>query len=369
MKFTCEKKDIYKVNSIVQKASINRTTLPILEGIRIIANEKNQSLKLMSNNLEMAIEYEFYTNVIEGGTIVINSKFFGDVIKKLPDESSITFICNPDNNINIISGSAKFKIIGYSSAEFPDMPILESDKKFQINQNTLKDMLKKTYHAISSESHYPILSGVLFEINNKYLNIVTVDGYRLAIRREPIMDCIINESFVMPSKTVNELIKILKDEDIPVTLNFNDRHVMFCFEKFKLVSNLLKGNFFDYKKAIPDEYRLSLKINPRILLQSIECASLVIENDKLSHILRLDFDNNIIKVSSSNTHAGYYDKMNVGDFGEKILIGLNIRYMLDALRNCHDDEVILKLNSSLTPLIITPSKEQNFLFLVVPARL
>ena len=300
MIFTCEKQEILEGISIVQKAITGKSTMPILEGIYIKTNEMESSLTLIGSDMDVSIQTTVNANIIEQGSIVIDAKIFGEIIRKLPN-STIKIETIENQVIRITCEKSVFDVVYMNTNEFPELPEINEDLKISVNQNILKNMIKGTSFAIAQDETRPILQGILFEVKNKNLNLVALDGYRLAIKSE-FLDSDIEIEVVIPGKTLNEVSKILEDVDDIVDITFTNNHILFNLEKTKIISRLLEGKFINYNSLLPQEHKLSLSVNRQELQNSIERASLMAK-DGNTNLIKLDIqqDNLII---SSNSQLG-----------------------------------------------------------------
>lgn len=339
--------------------------MPALEGILIKA--LGDSINITGYDLEMGTETFMPAFVEENGSIVLNARHFCDILRMLPDnkvsiESDERHICK------IVSGEAEYSLIGISSDEYPELPSVTSGYSVVIDKNVLKDMIKKTIFAVATSENKPVHTGIKFEISSNRLILVAVDGYRLAVRRENIDYEGEEMSFVVPAKTLNEIIKLSDDDEGVFTINVGKRHICFKVNEYRIISRLLEGDFIDYNAAIPLSATTTAEVNTKSLIESIERTSLII-TDRTKSPVRCIVDEDNIRLSSITSVGTAADRINADVKGKRVEIGFNNRYMLDALRVCDADEVRLEFNGSITPILILPIEGDSFLFLVLPVRL
>lgn len=365
MKITCNRSTLINAVNTVQKAVLTKSTLPILEGIFIQAD---RFLKLTGNNLELGIEQVADAKIEETGSIVTNSKIFGEIIRKLPDEK-VTISTGENNIITISSGNSEFNIKGIESDEFPEIPKVEKNNALKVKQSILKNMIRQTSFAIGTNENKIILTGSLIEASDNLLTMVSVDGYRLALRREIIENKDNNFSFVVPGKSLSELFKIIEDNDEEINIYFTDKHAMFEFGQTKVVTRLLIGDFLEYNKIIPEESKLKVTLNVKNFTSTIDRASLIItaDNKKYPIVLNITYDK--IFVHCMTDMGKVQDSVDVRTFGDDLEIGFNHKYLLDALKACETEEAIFEFNDSLSPCIIKPVESNKFIYLVLPVRL
>lgn len=365
MKITCDRQILVDAVINVQKAVSTKSCLTALEGILITTNE--HTISLCGYDLEMGITTEIPANIEQEGKIILNAKIFADIIRKSPEES-VTITVDERLTATIKSGQTVFSIIGISSDDYPEMPKLTDAQKMSIDCGTLKGMIKQTLFATSETDTKPINTGTLFEANENELKLVSVDGYRLAMRKEPIIgDKQI--SFVVPGKALGEILKLLPDtNDKKVDISIGKKHIIFNIENYCVISRLLEGEFLDYKSAIPSTHTTEVVVNVKNTIDSIDRVSLVV-TDRLKSPIRCLFTNNSAKISCITTIGKANDEIAVTMTGETLEIGFNNRYLMDALKNTESDEVKIQINGPLSPMKIVPMDGDSFVFLVLPVRL
>lgn len=364
MKIRCSQKELSNAVTNVQRAVSSKTSLPALEGVLIKA--KDNKITLCGYDLEIGITTFLECQVIEEGEIVVSAKLLGDIVRRLPE--NIVDIKTDDRLITYISsGQADYQIVGISAGEYPELPKFEEMEVITIKSGILKNMIKQTLFAVSDNMSKPIYTGSLFDIEENVFKIISVDGYRMAIRKE-IIDCKNNSKFVVPGKTLGEILKLSSEEENNIEIIIGQRHAVFKVDNYSIISRLIEGNFIDYKKTIPEDVKTEVNINTRNLISSVERMSLL-TSDKIQSPIRCTIDKEEIKLFCSTAIGKATDSLHAPITGEEVEIGFNNRYLLDALKNSDTDEVKLQLNGSLTPMKVVPTKGDSFLFLVVPMRL
>lgn len=364
MKFTCTRSDLSTAISNVSRAVQTKATIPALEGVLIKAY--NGMLNLSGYDLEIGINTQIEASVKEEGEIVVSAKLFNDIIRRLPEE--IVSIETDERLITYISsGSADYQIVGISSAEYPELPRVEEQETLKVNAEVLRDMIRQTVFATSDNMAKPIYTGSLFDIEEGVMRIVAVDGFRMAVREEAV-DAAINTKFVVPAKTQNEILKLITDNKKDVEIAVGQRHIIFSVENYSVISRLIEGNFLDYKTTIPKNATTEFVINTRVLSSAVERMALL-TNEKIQSPVRCSISSDDIKLACSTSVGKANDIIKASVIGNDVEIGFNNRYMLDALKNADTDEIKVKLNGSLSPIIIKPVEGDSFTFLVVPMRM
>lgn len=364
MKFVCSSQKLSELCSNVQRAVSQKTSIPSIEGILIKA--ENNLITLTGYDLEMGIITTMEADTQENGSIILNAKILCDILRNLPTET-VSISSDERLSCKIKSGEAEFNLIGISPAEYPELPAVNGGFPIVIGGELLRDMIRKTIFATAENDAKIVHTGVRFEIGGHNIRLIAVDGFRLAIRNEKIDYDGEEKIFVVPKKTLNEVTKLISD-DASVSMNIGKRHIVFEIGNYNIVSRLLDGEFLNYKAAISGTANATVKVNVRQLINSIERTSLII-TDRAKSPIRCIFDEDIIKISSTTTLGTANDKIPAQMKGDKLEIGFNNRFLLDALKVCDTDEVIIRLSSPVLPIIIIPTEGESFLFLILPVRL
>ncbi len=364
MRFSVNKKEIAEAVSNIQRAVSTKTSIPALEGILLTAGE--DSLELCAYDLELGMTTVIPAKVSEAGKSVLSAKLFFDIVRRTPDDT-ITISVDEKNMASIESGASRFSIIGIPAAEFPELPKLSDSTKLELPGNILKSMIRQTVFAVAESDAKPIHQGSLFNIENGALDVVSVDGYRLAKRTEPIA---FNEnlSFVVPGKALVEVMKLLKDTEDAAEISAGQRHILFKIGSYTVISSLLEGEFLNYKATIPATSKTNVTMRTREAIESVERVSLLI-TDRLKSPVRCLFGDGEIKLLCTTAMGRASDQLTVEMEGDEVEIGFNNRYLLDALRNAECDEVKVGLSGPLSPMTVRPKEGDSFLFLVLPVRL
>lgn len=366
MKFSCEKALLQTAISTTSRAVSPKSSIPALEGILL---EAGSDLRLTGYNLETGIRTIVPADIREEGTLVLGARLFGEIVRKLPDD--IVTFQSENYMVNIKCGMSEFNILGTDPEEFPELPTVEYQNSLILPQSKLKAMISQTLFAVSDNESRPIHTGSLFEVDSEGLTIVSVDGYRLALRHESIdkKEGAETFSFVVPGAALSEVEKICSDVDEPASVTQGARHVMFKVGDTMLVSRRLEGEFLAYRQAIPRNNTIHVEGDTRALLSSIDRVSLII-SDKLKSPLRCVFDSNLLKISTKTAIGDAYDECPLSGDGGGLEIGFNNKYLMDALKAAPADKVRLELTTGVSPCVILPTEgEENFLYMVLPVRL
>lgn len=367
MKFSCEKALLQSAVLTAGRVVAAKSSILALEGLLVEAG--TDVLSISGYNLETGIVTKVGAQVDRPGSIVLSSRLFAEIIRKLPDD--VVSVTVDGNHVHIACGPTTFDIVGSSAEEFPELPTVDEGAGLTITQGALHSMISRVIFAVSDNESRPIHTGALFEVSDMELTMVAVDGYRLALRREKLLSATAPVfSFVVPGAALNEVDKICSDSDEEVSVIGGDRHIMFRIGDTVLVARRLEGEFLNYRQTIPQNNTIVLEAAASDLQTSIDRASLMI-NEKLKSPLRCKFDDGILSITSKTAIGSAYDRCAVIGDGKGLEIGFNNRFLMDAVKAAPADRVRLELNTPTSPCLILPAEKENdsFLYMVLPVRL
>ena len=366
MKFSCEKALLQNAIGVASRAVSQKSSIPALEGLLLHAG---QTVTVSGYNMQTGIRTTLSADVTEPGELVLNARLFGDIIRRMPDDV-ITFSSNEKMTVHLHCGDADFNIMGLSAADYPELPEVEDEYSLSIQQRTLRDMIGQTLFAVSTNESRPIHTGSLFEVGESGLTVVSVDGFRMAVRREPLEK--VNGgyfSFVSPGSALGEVEKICGDTDDLAAVTLGKRHILFEVGDTQLICRRLEGEFLDYKSAVPRKNPICVEAETRDLIQSIDRVSVVI-SEKLKSPVRCLFEKDRVTLSARTANGEAKDVCRLDGDGGELEIGFNNRYLMEALRYAPADRVKIELNTGVSPAVIVPTEgEENFLYMVLPVRL
>ena len=360
----CSKQKLQEGISIVTKAITGKTTMPILEGIYLEATKKG--LTLIGSDMDVSIETKVEADVVEEGSIVIDAKLFAEIIRKLPN-SDVKIEITETDLIQITCEKSIFNLVFMNASDYPALPSINENITVEVPQNLLKNMIKGTSFAIAQDEARPILQGILFEVKNKQLNLVALDGYRLAVRSE-LLDIEDNIEVVIPGKALNEVSKILEDNNDILKITFTNNHILFNVGNTKIISRLLDGKFVNYISLLPQEHKLSVSVKKQELQNGLERASLMAKEGN-TNLIKLDIQDDTLIITSNSQLGKVREEVVINLQGEELQIAFNSRYLLDVLKNMEEEDIVMEMSSSVSPCVIKGKNLNNGKYLVLPVRL
>ncbi|BAK99732.1 DNA polymerase III beta subunit [Oscillibacter valericigenes Sjm18-20] len=366
MKFSCKKALLQSAVNIASRAVAQKSSIPGLDGLLL---QTGDGLTVSGYNLQTGIRTNVSADVAESGKLVLNAKLFGDIIHRMSDDL-VTLSASKERPVHLSCGDANFEIPGIPADDYPQLPEAEDSFRVSIRQRALRSMIDQTAFAISTNESRPVHTGAMFEVSEKGLTMVAVDGFRMAIRKEALEK---NEggevSFVTPGAALNEVEKICKETDDLAEITLGKRHILFEAGDTQLICRRLEGEFLDYKRAIPWKNSIAVTVERKSLIESIDRVSVVI-SEKLKSPVRCLFDHDRVTLSAKTGNGEAKDVCRVSGDGGGLEIGFNNRYLMEALRYAPADTVRIELNTAISPAIITPVEgEEKFLYMVLPVRL
>lgn len=365
MKFICKKTELSDAISNVSRVVPQKSTISALEGIKVKITPG--CVELTAYNLELGIRTIIDAETEDNGEFVVNTRLFSEFTKKMTGDE-IIFSIDENNVININSEASECAFSAMSAEEYPDLPVVDSNRSFEVPQNILRSMINMTGYAVSTNENKPIFTGELFDIDNESFTMVAIDGFRLAIRNETINN---NEkfNFVVPKKALQEVSTLIREDcNDNCFISINERHIIFRINKFNVISRLLDGAFHNYKMSIPSGYKTEIFVNKKDFTACLERCSLIID-EKNKCPIRCEIGNGVMKINCKTAIGKVNDAISADISGETVTIGFNNRLVLEALKAAEGDKVRIRLNGAMKVIEILPPMGENYIFLVMPIQL
>ena len=277
MNIKCDLKELINALNIVSKTSSSKTTMPILEGVLFEAYQNR--LKLITNDLEIGCEHTFPCEVIREGKTVVDLKMLNEIVRKIEDE---TIEISVDENLFVLkSVNGVFKLAVMNPNDYPKLPVFDIENSIQLEQSVFKDMIRRTLFSVSTDENRPVYNGALVKVEDRVLTIVTIDGFRLSLRKH-LSDKDINDfKAIIPGRVLSELLKILSDtEGESVRIGVNRNQALFEIGNSIIISRLIEGEFLNYKSIIPEHSETKVRVKTKKLLDSFERVALFAKENK-----------------------------------------------------------------------------------------
>lgn len=363
MKIICEGIELSDAVMKVVKACSAKTTNPILETIKISA--ENDVLTLLATDGEIAIEKKIRAEVHEEGAVCVPGKYFSDFIKKL--ENAQIVMSTEEEKLNIRYGDSESSIQVLSAEDFPAIDMKIEETKFSLLSKDLKELIAKTTFCCAQDDSRPVLKGCLIEAKEGAVTFTALDGYRLAVAKKNLLSMSGNVHIICPSRTLNEIGRMISADDQELTVFVQKNMMLVSIEETVLTSRLYEGEFINVSNIIPKSYSSEIAVNKALLDESVERASVLARTDKNS-ILTFDIKESNMAITS-NTSIGRVDEsVKILLEGKDVVISLNSKYIGECLSAIADETVRICFNGAVSPCVILPVQGDSFLYLILPVR-
>lgn len=352
-----------------------KTSMPILG--HILLEAKDNKLVLTTTNLDITIRCAIQADIKEEGKVSLPARKLANIVSSLPSQD-VSLDTNTDNlQIKIVSGGSSFKLSGLKTEDFPIASQIEAQKRISLKQEDLLQMLKSVVYAQSGDESRYILNGVYFNIQEEKVSLIATDGRRLSVISKDKTQTD-NEvgSFILPAKTVSELIRLL-NKDLQINIQFTDKQATFeinidknskdgLIDTILLQSKLVDGKYPDYNQVIPKETVHRVKIERELFLECVQRAALV--TSERNNSVRIKFFNNLMEISASSVEYGdSQESIAVAYEGPEVNVAFNPQYIMDPLKALTKDELFFEFKDELSPGVLKTL--DAFLCVIMPLRL
>ena len=366
MKFSCEKYLLQNACAIASRATASKSPIPALEGLLI---EAKADVKITGYDLKEGIYTNIQADVAQTGSVVVGARFFGEMIRRLPD-GIVTISVDDNNSVQVKCGKSEYNFMGISSEDYPEMPMVDVLNTISLPQKILRSMINQTIFAVADTDVRPIYTGTLFEVEGEELTLVSVDGYRLAKRSEKLESARMeNCSFVVPGSALSDIERICEDTDDTIQISVGAKHISFLIGETVVISRRLEGEFLNYRRSIPEIFRTVIQVDRGEIMSVIDRVALII-NEKNSSPVRMSFGDGVIECYCVTPFGKAEDVCTAEGNGNGLEIGFNDRYLMDALKASGKDQLSICLNTASSPCVIKAADgSENFTYMILPVRL
>ncbi len=369
MKLSCSQADLALALSLVNRAVSPNNTLPVLNNILVKAEGKR--LFLSATNLEIAISASFEADVQNEGTLTVPAKVMSSYVSLLEENSVELGVLN-GNTMVIRTAGSESKMKGISSEEFPLLPKLDNPRVFTLPVEEIKAAIEQVVFAASTNISRPVLTGLFWKIDGKILKLVATDSYRLGEKTVELAEAVDGDvAFIVPSKTAQELSKILESaKDKTFEVRIGKGQILFKVGGVELMSRLIEGNFPDYEKILPKEIKTQLVISNEAFTLALKKLSVIVRENNNNVKVRSEKDKLLIFSDETQVGQGACEVPASGNSsGEVIETALNVQYLLDVLSHLKDSSVHFGLNDGLSPVMVTPAQASGYLHIIMPLKI
>ncbi|MBL3822990.1 DNA polymerase III subunit beta [Bacillus sp. BSL6] len=374
MEFIVNHKHFTQALSEVSKAISTKAIIPILSGIKITADQSGITLIASNSNIFIekfipsSMDDEQITTTLQAGTIVVPAKYFIEIIKKMP--SDIVIKSKNEQTITIQSEEITLNLNGFPANEFPNVPQIDDHAEIQIETKQLIDAFKQTVFAVAKNESRPVLTGVHIELDHNKLICAATDSHRLAIR-ETLISTNMKANCIVPSATINELLKLMNSNLEFVSIYLSESHIIFTFGTTTLYSRLIEGKYPNISTLIPNEFQTVINIDRQRMLQGVDRSSLLASEWANNNVNLEIVNESTIQISSNASQIGKISETQQIDViqGKKQFnISFDGRFMLDALRAIKEETVTLSFSGSMRPILVEAGTHSAAIHLISPVR-
>lgn len=369
-------------------AACTKSSIAATEGILIEAKFPD-ICKMTTYDLQKGVNITVEAKVIEEGSFVINAQKFVQTIRVMEGEE-ITLTVDSKLSATILSGRSSHKMIALAGEDFPTIPDFDNDYSFTVSQSVLKRMICKVDFAMGVNDQRAVLNGTFFKIADDSVMLVSCDSFKLAkcIEKTELTNrtskaAISDFSFIVPSKTISELVKLLDDDEEALTQIFiTKKHIVMLIGEITFFSRLIEGDYIDYDRIIVKNHRNHLTVDKKELLNALERAALVTEEKIAGSIrshVKLDIVDDIMKVSAISAAGSTYDEVSIKHDGDEIIIAFNNKYLMDCIKACEGEKIRLEMSTPLASMNIKPytepdkdgniSDQKDEIYMLLPVRM
>ena len=383
LRATSPRKELFEGIQTVGKAVATRSSLPILTHVRITA--KDGKLSMMATDLEMWMEHTLPgIGIMEDGAATAPARNFTELLAAMPDADVSVTVEDDTNTLHLRCLKANYKLFGLSADEFPLLPQVKEDSRFVMDRETLRDAIKQTIFATSTDETRAILTGVLVVFQGDSLRLVATDTHRLAVRDCPVKEGSGSASAIVPSRAMNELLRIIGNDEGEVVVTLSGNQIQFQIEnnggkgddksdgqgsKTTLISRLIDGQFPNYERVIPAQATKTLTVERAPLAAAVKRASIVARDSASRVVLRTTEDGDKLTITAESGSVGNaYEEVEVAREGDDspVEIAFNAKYLADVLNVLDTEGLHIELTEPLRPGVIRPTDDADYLCVLMP---
>ena len=365
MRAVCARKDLYQGVQIASRAIAGRSAWPILNNVLIRTEDGH--LRLTAFDLELGIECTVPAKIEEAGALTVPAKLIAEVLGPLP-EADVEISVDDQNSVTVKCEKSNYKLLGLPADEFRLLPDIPDDRSFEITQGALRDIIRQTIFAVSTDESRAILTGILLELQENKIKLVGADGHRLALRTTEVGSSAGEASCIVPRRALDELSRLLEEDDSTVKVAIADSQIKFLVNGTIIISRLIEGQFPNYDRAIPTEYQKKLTMSTEELLARVRRASIVARENANRVILRAEGDKLIITAQSGDVGEAY-EELEIVKEGEDIEIAFNAKYLVEFLGVVGAEGVFMELTGPLNSGMVKPVGTEDYIYVLMPMQI
>jgi len=367
VKFTCSKRLFHEALQSVSRAIATRSTLPILSHVYLEA--RGDQLKLVTTDLEIGMTCTLPVGELdEAGAITVPERILQDVVANLPD-AELELESNERNLLTLKAGTSQYTIHGLPAEEFPVLPSVPQDAVISLPGPVLRDLIRKTQFAASTDESRLILTGCLLAWDGQLVTMAATDTHRLAVKRVPVGGQFTKDvAAIIPARALQEVLRLLGSSEDPVSLYIGDNQILFVLGRVQLVSRLIEGTFPAYDRVIPQDLQKRLKANRQELYEAVRRAAVVARAES-NKIVFHSAETTLTLEARSGEVGDAHEEIPIALEGDPVEIAFNAAYLQDVLAVLDTEAIELNLGGPLSPGLLRGDGEPDYLYVVMPMQM
>ncbi len=366
MKFFCNAEDLSSASNIVSKILAVKSNIPILDGIKIKALKDKVSLSVY--NQEIYIEKEIKADVLIEGELIVEGRLFNDYVSKISSNEKVEIEKMDEEKISIRFNISDIQMQYYNKENFPDIGEYSAESYFEIKERDLKELIDRSIFCVALTNNRLMLKSCSFNVQNDEVEVVCLDGFRIAISKKKVLSQNGNINFIIYGKLISDILKTLDDSDDIVKISKEGNMIMFDKGHTKIKVNTVEGDFYDYRLNLPTEISNEIIIKKEDLENCLRRAMVICRDTSYNKII-ISINDKIMNIKSESEKGKINEKINCKNNGDPIKIGINCRYMQEAVSKIKEDYFTLLIERPSKPVLIRQIKEEEYKCIVLPLRL
>lgn len=368
MQFVCNRDDLLEAVNTVTKAMAARTSIPLIEGIRL--KGEAGKLELFCTDLKLSIKCTINADFEGAFACVMPGKLFSEVVRRLPDddvEINLEEANEGSFKVTILCRDSRTTLTALDATDFPETPEVPDENAVEIEERVLRAMIRQTSFAVAQDSTRPIFTGELIEIEDGKMNVVALDGFKFAMRSCEVDPASPKRRCVVPGRAMLEVMRILGDTADKVRIHLAGNCFMLQKDSTRVITRLLEGDFIRYSQIIPRESTTQVRVNVEDLRAAISRAELIAQDDRVN-LVKFHIGEDEIVVTSRSEAGNVRERVACECTGASLDTAFNIKYISDALRALECDEVMMDYTTAVSACVLRPAGDEKFLYLVLPVQ-
>lgn len=367
MKLSLSTPDLLTQMQAATRVASARASVQALSGVMIVA--ENDRALLLATDMEIGLRVPLHGEVLEPGSAVLPARLLLDVVRSLPAETVTLELRVQEQDVEVVSGPAKFHLRTLRSEDFPTLPDAGVAPTIKLPSKAFVDTALQVSRSASKDETRPVLTGVLVSASGQELTMVATDSYRLSVKHTTIeakLDTPLEAN--VPARALQELARIaLSIEDAELGVSLGQSQIVFEVGEVVLSSRLIDGQFPNYRQLLPESVEHELRLDSAEIVEVVRRVSLLAQKNAP---LRLGFSEGELTVSAQTPDVGEAsESLPVPFSGEPVEIGFNPEFLRDGLESVESEQLVLKLISPLRPGLIESPEAGEFVYLIMPIRL